>query len=167
MSTDTAKADQADQAETPAKPANEYEDRGAGSLAGNLTRDPELRFTPGGRPVASLRVAETPRVLNRRTQRWEDGETVFHDVTLWSDQAENAAECLQKGDRVVAVGRWQSRTYTDRDGAVQERIALRADDLGPSLKFRMATPARRITRTRGQVPDAGPGIPPPDDPPPF
>lgn len=118
---------------------NEYHDRGPGYIAGNLTRDPELRFTPDGRAVCTLRVADSPRVRDGRTGEWKEGPTVYRDVQCWNRLAEHCCEQLKKGDRIVATGTVKSRTWHDDQGAKQERIYLEARDLGPSMVFRPAT----------------------------
>jgi single-strand DNA-binding protein len=132
-----AAAEQAAQRGTK-KRDNADDDRGPGSVAGNLTDDPELRFTSSGRPVANLRVAYSERVLNKETGQWEDSDAAFYDLTCWGQLAENVAEHLQRGDRVVCEGRWTSTTWTDRDGQDHEKIVLTARDLGPSMLFRGA-----------------------------
>lgn len=132
------------QAEQAAKPGGTtYEDKGDGWVAGNLTRQPELRYTPGGRAVASMRVAETSRVKNAQTGKWEDGPTEFSDVTAWGEQAEHLIESLSKGDRIVAVGTWQEQSWADKDGQQHSKMVLVARDLGPSLLFRQATVNRQ------------------------
>lgn len=122
------------------KPAakTSYEDVGDGSLSGNLTKDPELRFTPDGKPVATLRVAETERIWDEDAGRWTDGDTEFYDVIAWADLAEHVCECLGKGDRIAAVGRWQKQAWTDPEGNARTKTVLVARDLGPSLLFRHA-----------------------------
>lgn len=112
-----------------------YEDLGEGAVAGNLTADPELRYTPSGNAIAALRVAETPRIKDPETQAWVDGETTFWDVIAHRGQAERCAEYLRKGDRIVAVGVWQRQTWQDKDGAEREAVKLSARDVGASLLF--------------------------------
>lgn len=119
-------------------------DRGPGSIAGNLTADPELRYTGSGRPVASLRIACSERVKNQESGKWEDGPVSFYTVTAWGNLGEHCVETLQRGDRIVAEGRWTSQVWEDKDGVKQERIVLTARDCGPSLQFKLA----RIDRTR-------------------
>jgi len=126
---DQSKADQA-------KPSTEYEDLGDGAVSGNLTRDPEVRFTPQGSCVATLRVAETPRTRNADTGQWEDGKTAFWDVVIWGDQGSRAADLLIKGDRIAAVGMWQEQRWTAPDGEAKAKTVLVARDIGPSLLFR-------------------------------
>lgn len=134
-------AEQAAQTKTETQPHPD-DDRGPGSVSGNLTKDPDLRWTNGGTAVANLRVASSERVKNTKTGQWEDGPTAFYDVTVWGRLAENTCEVLQKGDRIVAEGRWISNTWEDGEGTIQERIILRARDLGPSMIFRTARPDR-------------------------
>jgi single-strand DNA-binding protein len=113
------------------------------TLVGNLTADPELRFTPSGLQVANLRLAVTPRVKDGDT--WKDGETAFHTVTVWRDQATNAAETLSKGARVIVVGRPKERTWTDADGTEHQVTEVDAEELGPSLRWATA----KVTRANG------------------
>lgn len=102
-------------------------------LVGNLVAEPELRFTPNGKTVANARVAVTDRV--KVGEKWQNGETSFHDVVIWQDQAERANERLTKGQRVIAVGRWSERSW-ESDGETKSVREFVADDIGPSLKFR-------------------------------
>jgi single-strand DNA-binding protein len=113
------------------------------TLVGNLTADPELRFTPSGLQVANLRLAVTPRI--REGDTWKDGETTFHTVTVWRDQAEHAAETLTKGARVIVVGRPKQRSWTDQDGTEHHVTEVDAEEVGPSLRWATAT----LTRTNG------------------
>jgi len=133
---------QEQQATTPS--ANPREALGDGHISGNLTADPELRYTPTGRAVCRLRVAYTPRVLDPDTQKWTDGATEFYNLDAWGQQGENAAENLQRGDRIVACGQWQRRSYEDNDGNARSVIEMQVRDLGPSLLFRGA----RIIRSQ-------------------
>lgn len=123
--------------------AHKDDDRGPGSLAGNITHDIDLRFTPSGTAVTNIRVACNERVFNDKTQKWDDGPTTFYDVQAWGVLATHSAEYLAKGDRIVCEGRWVSNTWEDKDGNIQERIQLRARDLGPSMAFRGARPERK------------------------
>lgn len=134
-------ADQAAERKTSSD-QDRNEDKGPGSVAGNLCDDPELRYTPNGRAVASLRVAVSERVKDDRTGQWKDGTTAFYSITAWGTLAENCVEVLVKGDRIVAEGRWTSTKWTDKDGNEQERVFLTARDLGPSMMFRCARPVR-------------------------
>jgi single-strand DNA-binding protein len=112
---------------------------GEGHIMGNLTQDPELRYTPSGRSVVSLRLAYTPRLPNEDGKGWHDGPTEFYDVQVWGSQAERCAEYLVKGDRIVAAGTWTRETFVNRAGDEAEAIRLTAQDVGPSLLFRGAT----------------------------
>lgn len=113
-----------------------YEDIGPGSVSGNLTRPPELRYTPEGRAVVTMRVAETERIRDPETDRWKDGQTEFYDVVAWGEQGEHCAEDLDKGDRIAAVGSWQVQKWTDDQDQERSKTVLVARDVGPSLLFR-------------------------------
>lgn len=134
-------AEQAAQRNQDSQP-NHDEDRGPGSIAGNLCADPDLRFTANGRAVANLRVAVSERIRDDRTGEWKDGPTAFYDITCWGTLAENVCEVLQRGDRIVAEGRWSARRWLDKEDVQQERVYLTAKDLGPSMLFRCARPVR-------------------------
>ena len=105
-------------------------------LVGNLTDDPELRFTPNGAAVANFRLAVTPRV--REGDSWKDGETSFFRINVWRQQAENVAETLQKGARCIVVGRLRTRSWETPEGEKRSKIEVEADEIGPSLKFATA-----------------------------
>lgn len=117
-------------------------DMGEGHIFGNLTENPELRFTPTGRPVAKLRVCYRPRIKDDASGKWHDGEPEFYTINVWGRQAENAAECFIKGDRIVAAGSWVKRPWTTREGEQRESIELTAKDIGPSLLFKQAVITR-------------------------
>lgn len=119
------------------------DDRGPGSVAGNLTRDPNLRYTNGGTAVCNLRIASSERVRDDKTGEWKDGPTAFYDVQCWGRLAENICEHLNKGDRIVAEGRWVEVSWEDKDQNIRTRTQLRARDLGPSLAFRGARVERK------------------------
>jgi single-strand DNA-binding protein len=121
-------------------------------IVGNLTADPELRFTPSGQPVASLRVAVNKRVQNQQTREWETRTDGFFDVSAWRDLAENVAETLRKGDRVLVTGRLTSRTYDDSEGKKRTAWEIEADEVCPSLRF--VTAELRKTARRGAEPEA-------------
>lgn len=123
---------QAQQADQQIKPL------GDGWVSGSLGADPELRYTPTGRAVCNLRLAHNPRYKNEETGRWENGDVIWYGVTVWGDQGENAAECLQKGDRILVGGDFQERTYETRDGDERTVLEVTARDIGPSLLFREA-----------------------------
>ncbi|WP_366180652.1 single-stranded DNA-binding protein [Actinomyces timonensis] len=116
------------------------------TIIGNLTADPEMRFTPSGAAVASFTIASTPRTFNRQTNEWQDAETLFMRCSIWRDAAENVAESLTKGMRVIAQGRLQQRSYTDREGAQRTVVEMQVDEIGPSLRRAKA----QVTRTGGQ-----------------
>lgn len=121
------------------------------TIDGNLTGDPELRFTPSGAAVCNGTIAHTPRRMNKQTQEWEDGETVFLRWSVWREQAENAAESLQRGDRVVAVGKLVARSWETKEGEKRTVIELDADTIAPSLQRATAkvTKAQRSTGSPG------------------
>lgn len=103
------------------------------TIIGNLTADPELRFTPSGAAVANFTVASTPRMFDRQSNEWKDGETLFMRCSIWRDAAENVAESLQRGMRVIAQGRLKSRSYETKEGEKRTVIELEVDEIGPSL----------------------------------
>lgn len=118
------------------------------TVVGNLTDDPELRFTPSGAAVANFRIASTPRNLNRQTNEWEDGEALFLSCSIWRQAAENVAESLQKGMRVVVQGRLKSRSYETREGEKRTVVELEVDEVGPALAFATAK-VTRASRSGG------------------
>ena len=122
------------------------------TVVGNLTADPELRFTPSGAAVASFTIASTPRSFDRNTNEWKDGEALFLRCSLWRQAAENAAESLTRGMRVIAQGRLQQRSYETREGEKRTVIELQVDEIGPSLKYASA----KVNRTqRGSTSGGG------------
>ena len=126
-------------------------------LVGNLTDDPELRFTPNGAAVANFRLAVTPRV--REGDSWKDGETSFFRVNVWRQQAENVAETLQKGNRCIVVGRLRTRSWETPEGEKRSVTEVEADEIGPSLKWATAKPERansRRSKGEGQFNDDPP-----------
>ncbi|MEQ4547017.1 single-stranded DNA-binding protein [Nocardioides kribbensis] len=116
------------------------------TVVGNLTDDPELRFTPSGAAVANFTVASTPRTFNRQTNEWEDGEAMFLRCSIWRQAAENVAESLQRGMRVVVQGRLKARSYETREGEKRTVFELEVEEVGPSLKFATA----KVTRASRQ-----------------
>ena len=118
------------------------------TVVGNLVDDPELRFTPSGAAVANFRIASTPRTLDRQTNEWKDGDALFLSCSVWRQAAENVAESLQKGMRVVVQGRLKQRQYETRDGEKRTVVELDVDEVGPSLKYATAKVAR-TTRQGG------------------
>lgn len=114
------------------------------TINGNLTADPELRFTPSGAAVANFTVASTPRQFDRTSNEWKDGETLFMRCSVWRDAAENVAESLQRGTRVLVTGRLKSRSYETKEGEKRTVIELDVDEVGPSLKYATA----KVNRTQ-------------------
>ncbi|CAO5193342.1 Single-stranded DNA-binding protein 2 [Frankia sp. AiPs1] len=112
------------------------------TVVGNLTNDPELRFTPNGAAVASFTVASTPRTLDRQTNEWKDGEALFLRCSVWRQAAENVAESLQKGARVIVSGRLKQRSFETREGEKRTVIELEVDEVGPSLRYATAKVVR-------------------------
>ncbi|AXK46589.1 single-stranded DNA-binding protein [Brachybacterium saurashtrense] len=112
------------------------------TVIGNLTADPELRFTQSGIAVASFTIASTPRTFDRQSNEWKDGEALFLRCSIWRDAAENVAESLEKGARVVAQGRLKQRSFTDREGQNRTSIELDVDEIGPSLRYATAKPTK-------------------------
>ncbi|KAB7745509.1 single-stranded DNA-binding protein [Nostocoides sp. F2B08] len=109
------------------------------TLVGNLTGDPELRFTPSGAAVANFTVASTPRTFDRQTSEWKDGETLFMRCSIWREAAENVAESLHRGTRVVVTGRLVSRSWDDKEtGQKRTVMEMQVDEIGPSLKYATA-----------------------------
>src|SRR6266513_678900 len=104
------------------------------TLIGNLVDDPELRFTPSGAAVAKFRVASTPRFLDRQTNEWKDGEALFLTCNVWRQAAENCAESLQRGMRVIVQGRLKQRSYETREGEKRTVFEVEVDEVGPSLR---------------------------------
>jgi single-strand DNA-binding protein len=113
------------------------------TVVGNLVDDPELRFTPSGAAVANFRVASTPRTFDKNTNEWKDGDALFLSCSIWRQAAENAAETLQKGMRVVIQGTLKQRSYETREGEKRTVVELEVDEIGPSLKYATAN----VTRT--------------------
>lgn len=118
------------------------------TVIGNLTDDPELRFTPSGAAVANFTVASTPRTFKRETSTWEDGETLFLRCSIWRQAAENVAESLTRGTRVIVQGRLVSRSYDDREGQKRTVNELQVDEIGPSLTWATAK-VTRASRSGG------------------
>jgi single-strand DNA-binding protein len=115
------------------------------TVVGNLTADPELRYTQNGIPVANFTIASTPRTLDRATNEWKDGEALFLRASVWREFAEHVAGSLTKGSRVIATGRLKQRSYQDREGNNRTSIELEVDEIGPSLRYATA----QVTRAAG------------------
>ena len=113
------------------------------TVIGNLTADPEMRFTPSGAAVASFTVASTPRTFDRQAGEWKDGETLFMRCSIWRDAAENVAESLTKGTRVIVQGRLVQRSYTTREGENRTVVEMQVDEIGPSLRYAKAQVTRQ------------------------
>ena len=135
------------------------------TVVGNLTADPELRFTPSGAAVANFTVASTPRTFDRQTNEWKDGEALFLNCSVWRQAAENAAESLTRGMRVIVQGRLKARTYETREGEKRTVFEIDVEEVGPSLqqrhrqgrqdqplRRRSGLPVRRRRRPVGQQP---------------
>ncbi|TNM69058.1 single-stranded DNA-binding protein [Streptomyces sp. NP160] len=105
------------------------------TVIGNLTSDPELRFTPSGAAVAGFTVASTPRTFDRQSNEWKDGETLFMRCSVWRDAAENVAESLTRGTRVIVTGRLVSRSYETKEGEKRTTMEMQVDEIGPSLRY--------------------------------
>ncbi len=114
------------------------------TVVGNLTNDPELRFTPSGSAVANFTIASTPRTFDRQSNEWKDGETLFLRASVWREAAENVAESLTKGTRVVVQGRLKSRSYETKEGEKRTVMELEVDEIGPSLRYANA----KVNRTQ-------------------
>ena len=118
------------------------------TVVGNLTNDPELRFTPSGAAVASFTVASSTRVLDKQTNEWKDGDTLFMRCSVWRQYAENVAESLQRGMRVIATGRLKQRSYETKEGEKRTVVEMEVDDIGPALRFATAKVAK-VSRSGG------------------
>jgi single-strand DNA-binding protein len=124
------------------------------TVIGNLTDDPELRFTPSGAAVANFTVASTPRTFNKQTNAWDDGETLFLRCSIWRQAAENVAESLTRGTRVIVSGRLKARSYETREGEKRTVMELEVDEIGPSLTWATA----KVTRASRSGGGAGGGF---------
>jgi len=114
------------------------------TVIGNITGDPELRFTPSGAAVANFTVASTPRAFDRQSNEWKDGETLFMRCSVWRDAAENVAESIQRGTRVIVSGRLKSRSFETKEGEKRTVVELDVDEIGPSLRYASA----KVTKTQ-------------------
>ena len=120
------------------------------TVVGNLVADPELRFTPAGQPVATFRVASTPRIRDNATNEWKDGDSLFLTCNVWRQAAENVAESLQRGMRVIVTGRLKQRNYETKEGEKRTVYEVEVDDVGPSLKNASAK-VNRASRGSGEA----------------
>jgi single-strand DNA-binding protein len=118
------------------------------TVVGNLTDDPELRFTPSGAAVAKFRIASTPRTMDRQSGEWKDGEPLFLQCNVWRDAAEHVAESLQRGARVIVQGRLRQRSYETREGEKRTVYELEVDEIGPSLRYATAK-VNKVSRGSG------------------
>lgn len=133
------------------------------TVIGNLTSDPELRFTPSGSAVANFTIASTPRTFDRQSNEWKDGETLFLRASVWREAAENVAESLTKGTRVIVSGRLKSRSYETKEGEKRTVIELEVDEIGPSLRYANVKVNRTQRSNQGNANPAG-QTSPQDDP---
>lgn len=131
------------------------------TIIGNLVAAPELRFTSSGAAVASFTIASTPRTFDRSTNEWKDSDALFMRCSLWRQAAENAVESLERGSRVIAVGRLKQRSFDTKEGEKRTVIELEVDEIGPSLKYATASTSR-VARPAGGGQSAGGGAQ--DDP---
>lgn len=128
------------------------------TIVGNLVDDPNLRFTPSGQAVANFRVASTPRFFDRQSGDWKDGDALFLTCNVWRQAAENVAETLQKGMRVIVQGRLKQRAYETREGDKRTVFEIEVDEVGPSLRNAIAKVAKTQRQTPGQGPGGGGGF---------
>jgi single-strand DNA-binding protein len=135
------------------------------TVVGNLTADPELRFTPSGAAVANFTVASTPRQFDRQSGEWKDGEALFMRCNIWRQAAENVAETLTRGSRVIVSGRLKQRSYETREGEKRTVVELEVEEVGPSLRYATAK-VNKVSRGSGGGGFGGGGSPggPSDDP---
>jgi single-strand DNA-binding protein len=133
------------------------------TVVGNLTNDPELRFTPSGAAVASFTVASSSRYLDKQTQEWKDGDPLYMRCSVWRQYAENVAESLQKGMRVIVQGRLKQRSYETREGEKRTVVEMEVDDVGPALRYATAK-VNRVQRQGGFGEGGGAAAAPADDP---
>lgn len=134
------------------------------TIVGNLTADPSLKFVPNGAAVANFTVASTPRIKDKQTGEWKDGDPLFMRCNLWREAAENLAESLTRGARVIVTGRLKQRQFETRDGEKRSVIELEVEEVGPSLRYATA----KVTKTGGGAASgrssSGKAKPPEDDP---
>ncbi len=121
------------------------------TVVGNLTSDPELRYTQNGLAVANFTIASTPRTLDRASNEWKDGEALFLRASVWREFAEHVAGSLTKGSRVIATGRLKQRSYETKEGEKRTSIELEIDEIGPSLRYATAS----VTRAQSSAPRGG------------
>lgn len=141
------------------------------TVVGNLCSDPELRFTPSGAAVANFSIASTPRTYDRQSGEWKDGEALFLRCNIWKDAAENVTESLSKGMRVIATGKLKQRSFETREGEKRSVIELEVEEIGPSLRYATARPAKvqkdGPSKSASQASDPWGSAAKSDDEPPF
>lgn len=126
------------------------------TIVGNLTADPELRFTQSGASVANLTIASTPRILDKATGEWKDGEALFLRGTVWKESAENVTNSLARGTRVIATGRLKQRSFETKEGEKRSVVELEIDEIGPSLRYAQATVSKNAKPGWGSTSDDAP-----------
>jgi single-strand DNA-binding protein len=126
------------------------------TVVGNLTADPELRFTPSGAAVANFTVASTPRIFDRQSSEWKDGEALFLRCNIWREAAENVAESLTRGSRVIVTGRLKQRSFETREGEKRTVFEVEVDEIGPSLRYATAK-VNKASRSGGGFSGGGGG----------
>ncbi|SFP84439.1 single-strand DNA-binding protein [Amycolatopsis arida] len=134
------------------------------TVVGNLTADPELRFTPSGAAVANFTVASTPRIFDRQSGEWKDGEALFLRCNIWRQAAENVAESLTRGARVIVQGRLKQRSFETKEGEKRTVVELEVDEIGPSLRYATAKVNKVSRGSGGGGGYGGGGGAPADDP---
>ena len=125
------------------------------TVVGNLTSDPEIRFTPSGAGVANFTIASTPRTFDKNSNEWKDGEALFLRCSIWREAASNVAESLERGMRVIAQGRLKQRSFETREGEKRTVIELEVDEIGPSVRYATA----KVNRTQRASQQGGYGAP--------
>ena len=133
------------------------------TVVGNLTADPELRFTPSGAAVANFTVASTPRIYDRQSGEWKDGEALFLRCNIWREAAENVAESLTRGSRVIVTGRLKQRSFETREGEKRTVVEVEVDEIGPSLRYATAK-VNKASRGSGSGGFGSASRPPADKP---
>jgi single-strand DNA-binding protein len=130
------------------------------TVVGNLTADPELRYTQNGKAVANFTIASTPRTFDRQSNEWKDGDALFLRSSAWGELGDHVAGSLTKGSRVIVQGRLRQRSYQDREGQQRTSIELEVDEIGPSLRYAMAAVTRASGSNGGQQPNSAPNTDP-------
>src|SRR5690625_1647025 len=125
------------------------------TVVGNLTADPELRFTPNGAAVANFTIASTPRTFDKQAQEWKDGDALFLRCSIWRQAAENVAETFTRGTRVIAQGRLRQRSFETREGEKRTVVELDVDEIGPSLRYATAKVTKTTSNSSTNTPQNG------------